>query len=103
MSRQERGHILPDTLISATGYEVHLPFLDESLSPLRGRWLELFHQVAKSGVPGLYFLGFFNVSGGGNIRMMDDQAQRVAALETKKTRVSTSLPIIWSDHIIARH
>ena len=44
----------------------------------------MFHQVAKSGVPGLYFLGFFNVSGGGNIRMMDDQAQRVAALETKK-------------------
>ena len=30
----------------------------------------------------MYFLGFFNVSGGGNIRMMDDQAQWVAALET---------------------
>ena len=71
-----------DTLIAATGYEVHLPFLSESLSPMRGRWLELFHQVVKPEVPGLYFLGFFNVSGGGNIRMMDDQAQWVAALET---------------------
>ena len=70
-----------DTLIAATGYEVHLPFLSEALSPMRGRWLELFHQVVKPEVPGLYFLGFFNVSGGGNIRMMDDQAQWVAALE----------------------
>ena len=49
---------------------------------MRGRWLELFHQVVKPEVPGLYFLGFFNVSGGGNIRMMDDQAEWVAALET---------------------
>ncbi len=71
-----------DTLIAATGYEVHLPFLSEALSPMRGRWLELFHQVVKPEVPGLYFLGFFNVSGGGNIRMMDDQAEWVAALET---------------------
>ena len=71
-----------DTLIAATGYEVHLPFLSEALSPMRGRWLELFHQVVKPEVPGLYFLGFFNVSGGGNIRMMDDQARWVAALET---------------------
>jgi hypothetical protein len=30
--------------------------------------------------PGLFFMGFFNVSGGGNIRMMDDQAQWVARL-----------------------
>ena len=71
-----------DTLIAATGYEVQLPFLSPELSPVRGRWLELFHQVVRPGVPGLYFVGFFNVSGGGNIRMMDDQAQWVAALES---------------------
>ena len=70
-----------DTMIAATGYEVHLPFLSDELSPVRGRWLELFHQVVRPGVPGLYFVGFFNVSGGGNIRMMDDQAEWVAALE----------------------
>ena len=78
-----------DTLIAATGYEVHLPFLSEALSPMRGRWLELFHQVVKPDVPGLYFLGFFNVSGGGNIRMMDDQAQWVAALETGEVGLPT--------------
>ena len=71
-----------DTMIAATGYEVHLPFLSAALSPVRGRWLELFHQVVRPGVPGLYFVGFFNVSGGGNIRMMDGQAEWVAALET---------------------
>ncbi len=71
-----------DTLIAATGYEVHLPFLAERLSPMKGHWLELYHQVVKPDVAGLYFLGFFNVSGGGNIRMMDDQAEWVAALET---------------------
>ena len=71
-----------DTMIAATGYEVDLPFLSADASPVRGRWLELYHQVVRPGIPGLYFVGFFNVSGGGNIRMMDDQAQWVAALET---------------------
>ena len=70
-----------DTMIAATGYQVHLPFLSQTLSPLREPWLELFHQVVRPGTPGLYFVGFFNVSGGGNIRMMDDQSQWVAALE----------------------
>jgi dimethylaniline monooxygenase (N-oxide forming) len=73
-----------DTMIAATGYEVHLPFLSDRLSPMNGQWLELYHQVVKPGVPGLYFLGFFNVSGGGNIRMMDDQAAWVAALEARE-------------------
>ena len=70
-----------DTMIAATGYEVHLPFLKAQLSPMKGRWLELFHQVVKPGVAGIYFVGFFNVSGGGNIRMMDDQCEWVAGLE----------------------
>ena len=70
-----------DTLIAATGYEVHLPFLSAQLSPMKGRWLELFHQVVKPGVAGIYFVGFFNVSGGGNIRMMDDQCEWVAGIE----------------------
>lgn len=38
--------------------------------------------VVRPACPGLYFLGFFNVSGGGNIRMMDDQAEWVAAIES---------------------
>jgi dimethylaniline monooxygenase (N-oxide forming) len=70
-----------DAVIAAIGYEVDLPLLSPELSPVRGRWLDLFHRVVRPGVPSLYFVGFFNVSGGGNIRMMDDQAEWVAALE----------------------
>lgn len=64
------------------GLWVDLPFLSAELSPVRERWLELFHHVVHPACPGLYFLGFFNVSGGGNIRMMDDQAEWVAAIES---------------------
>ena len=69
-----------DTIIAATGYDVDLPFLSQELSPVRGQWLDLYKRVVRPGVPGLYFLGFFNVTGGGNIRMMDDQAAWVADL-----------------------
>lgn len=69
-----------DTMIAATGYEVDLPFLSDDASPVHGHWLELYERVVRPGHPGLYFVGFFNVTGGGNIRMMDDQAEWVAAL-----------------------
>lgn len=69
-----------DALIAATGYEVDLPFLPPELSPVNGPWLDLYRRVVRPGAPGLYFVGFFNVTGGGNIRMMDDQAEWVADL-----------------------
>ena len=71
-----------DVMIAATGYEVDLPFLAPELSPVSGQWLDLYHRVVRPGQPQLYFVGFFNVTGGGNIRMMDDQAAWVAAIET---------------------
>lgn len=71
-----------DTIIAATGYDVDLPFLSPELSPVRGHWLDLYRRVVRPGVLGLFFVGFFNVTGGGNIRMMDDQAEWVAALVT---------------------
>lgn len=71
-----------DTIIAATGYEVETPFLDDNAGPMDGKYPDLFHRVVKPGTDGLYFIGFFNVSGGGNIRMMDDQAEWIAALVT---------------------
>lgn len=71
-----------DTMIAATGYEARTPFLDEELGPMEGRWPALYLRVIRPGVRGLYFVGFFNVSGGGNIRMMDDQAEWAAAIES---------------------
>ncbi|QIN77477.1 SidA/IucD/PvdA family monooxygenase [Rubrobacter marinus] len=69
-----------DTVIAATGYEIDLPFLSEEMVPVTGRRLDLYKRVAAPGWPGLYFVGFHNVSGGANIRIMDVQADLVAAL-----------------------
>ena len=69
-----------DTVIAGTGYEVTLPFLQSELLPLNGHKLELFLRVVHPRQSGLYFTGMFNVAGGGNIRMMDDQAEWIAAL-----------------------
>ena len=79
-----------DCMIAATGYKVDLPFLSAQLSPVRKHLLELFHQVVSPGAKGLYFVGFFNVSGGGNIRMMDDQAEWVARLEADELVLPSS-------------
>lgn len=71
-----------DTMVGATGYAIDLPFLDGRLSPIDGHWLNLYRRVVHPRFAHLYFVGFFNVTGGGNIRMMDDQAEWVAELET---------------------
>jgi dimethylaniline monooxygenase (N-oxide forming) len=69
-----------DTVIAATGYAVDLPFLAPALRPVDGHRLELFLRVVHPRQRGLYFTGMFNVAGGGNIRMMDDQAEWIAEL-----------------------
>ncbi len=71
-----------DTVIAATGYHVDLPFLAPALRPLDGHRLDLFLRVIHPKHAGLYFVGMFNVAGGGNIRMMDDQSEWVADLVT---------------------
>lgn len=76
-----------DVMIAATGFHVDLPFLPAELSPVEGKWLNLYHRVVMPGAPGLYFIGFFNVTGGGNIRMMDDQAEWMCAIEAGETRL----------------
>jgi hypothetical protein len=71
-----------DSVIVATGYQVDLPFLAPQLRPLDGHQLGLFLRVVHPAHSGLYFVGMFNVAGGGNIRMMDDQAEWVTDLVT---------------------
>ncbi|CAN5736854.1 NAD(P)-binding domain-containing protein [soil metagenome] len=67
-----------DAVIAGTGYAVDLPFLRPELRPLEGHKLALFLRVVHPRQRGLYFMGLFNVAGGGNIRMMDDQAEWIA-------------------------
>ena len=69
-----------DCVIAATGYNVDLPFLDATTSPVQGHWLNLYHRVVHPTQKNLFFVGFFNVSGGGNVRMMDDQSHWIAQL-----------------------
>jgi cation diffusion facilitator CzcD-associated flavoprotein CzcO len=69
-----------DCMIAATGYSVDLPFLDATTSPAQGHWLNLYHRVVHPTQKNLFFVGFFNVSGGGNVRMMDDQSHWIAQL-----------------------
>ena len=69
-----------DTVIAGTGYHVDLPFLAAALRPLAGHQLELFLRVVHPSHRGLFFAGMFNVAGGGNIRMMDDQAEWITEL-----------------------
>lgn len=69
-----------DTMIAATGYEIDMPFLPEEVSPVIGRRVSLYRRIVSPRWPGLYFIGYFNVSGGGNIRMMDIQSRWMAAV-----------------------
>lgn len=69
-----------DAIIGATGYLTHLPFLDKKQSPMQGHKFRLYNRVVHPDLPGLFFIGFFDVTGGSNIRMMDDQAEYIAAV-----------------------
>lgn len=73
-----------DAVIAATGYNTAIPFLSDDISPVENgtTHVALYNRVAHPHVPGLYFIGYFDVTGGSNIRMMDDQAEYIAALVT---------------------
>lgn len=71
-----------DTMIAATGYEVDVPFLSEDVSPVVERRVELYRRIVSPKWPQLYFVGYFNVGGGGNIRMMDVQCRWLGAVIT---------------------
>lgn len=68
-----------DVLIAGTGYQVHLPFLPDDLAVTRGRDLDLYRRIVIPGVNNLWLIGFFNVSGGANIPVLDLQARWVTA------------------------
>jgi hypothetical protein len=71
-----------DAIIAATGYNTEFPYLAKEHWPLAGTRPELYNRVVHPSLPGLFFIGFFDVSGGSNIRMMDDQAEYITAIAT---------------------
>lgn len=63
------------------------PYLPPSSLPLSGTRPALYNRVVHPSWPGLFFIGLFDVSGGSNIRMMDDQAEYVAAIASGTMRL----------------
>lgn len=76
-----------DAIIAATGYVTTFPYLAKEKWPLQGTRPVLYNRVAHPTMPGLYFVGLFDVSGGSNIRMMDDQSEYVAAIAAGRVRL----------------
>ncbi len=90
-----------DAIIAATGYLTEFPFLPPGASPVSGTRLGLYNRVVHPAMPGLYFIGFFDVSGGSNIRMMDDQAEYIAAVATGAVKLPAAAAMqaaIAADH-----
>ena len=83
-----------DAMIAATGYEVDLPFLSTDVSPVRERRVDLYRRMVSPTWPGLYFVGFFNVSGGANIRMMDVQCRWLAAVMTGELELPSEAEMV---------
>jgi dimethylaniline monooxygenase (N-oxide forming) len=79
-----------DTIIAATGYHIDLPLLAKKISPVVERRLEAYQRIVHPDWPGLYFVGFFNVSGGANISMMDTQSELVTAVISGRTGLPSS-------------
>lgn len=79
-----------DTVIAATGYHVDLPFLKGELAPVVDRRLEAYKRIVHPDWPGLYFIGFFNVSGGANISMMDVQSEFLTAVVSGRLALPSS-------------
>lgn len=78
-----------EVMIAATGYEIDLSFLAPEVSPVVGRRVDLYQRVVHPDWPGCYFVGFFNVSGGANISMMDVQSEWIAALVDGRVSLPT--------------
>ncbi|WP_161139245.1 flavin-containing monooxygenase [Propylenella binzhouense] len=90
-----------DSIIAATGYETDLPFLPEGTSPVSGTRLDLYNRVVHPGLPNVFFIGYFDVTGGANIRMMDDQAEYIAAAASGALKLPTKAEMekaIADDH-----
>lgn len=71
-----------DVLIGATGYEVTLPMVDESLIPRHGNKIGLYKRVVAHEQPGLYFAGLINAPDVSLNYAFERQAEYIAELLT---------------------
>lgn len=78
-----------DAIIGATGYVTDLPFLAREFWPLKQHRFALYNRVVDPKHTGLFYIGFFDVTGGSNIRMMDDQSEYIAAIASGAVTLPT--------------
>jgi cation diffusion facilitator CzcD-associated flavoprotein CzcO len=69
-----------DALIAATGYSVEFPFLESSLLGNQDTILPLYKRVVPPDLPGLYFVGYFNLDWASN-PVYEQQAMWVRDIE----------------------
>jgi hypothetical protein len=94
-----------DSIIAATGYVTAFPYLPPGTSPLNGTKLDLYNRIVHPSLPGVFFIGFFDVSGGSNIRMMDDQSEYMASIVAGVVKLPEKAAMqaaIADDHAFAR-
>lgn len=49
-----------DSVIAATGYRIHAPFLDDHTFPLKDNYVGMYRRIASPDWPGLFFIGLVN-------------------------------------------
>ena len=70
-----------DTMIACTGYRIDLPFIPESVVPVRDNAVELYKRTCAPGWDGLYFMGLYNTTTALNL-LFERQARWVCAHES---------------------
>lgn len=78
-----------DVLISATGYEVDLPFIPSEIVPVEDNSVDLYRRIVPPAWSGIYFLGFFNTTTALNY-IFEFQSKWVVALETGLARLPSA-------------
>src|SRR5260370_15386319 len=51
-----------DVLIAATGYQIELPFISDSIVPIKDNAVDLYQRIVPPGWDGLYFIGMLNTT-----------------------------------------
>ena len=83
-----------DLVIYATGYEISIPFLDESIVFDANGRVKLLANIFHPELQNLFFVGLIQVNGGGGWSIMDHQAQVIARFITRRSAAGP--PLQWS-------
>ncbi|MSP67329.1 MAG: hypothetical protein EXQ96_04375 [Alphaproteobacteria bacterium] len=95
-----------DSLIAANGFQIYLPFLPETVLPVKDNVVDLYKRICVPDWPGLYFMGMFNTTTALN-QVFEHQSSWLVAVEKGELRLPGPSEM-WADirakqAFIARH